>query len=76
MTYFVIRYKEAEKLSKLLNAKELEENEKYQVQRHQKIKTKTDKLANKHVTEKLAMKTRIEKEFDILRRARADELSR
>jgi len=66
------RYKEAEKLSKIIKIKEAEEQEKYQIQRYQKIKAKTDKLSSKHVTEKLSMKTRIENEYDILRRARMD----
>lgn len=70
------RYKEAEKLSKIIRSKEIDENEKYSVQRNQKIKAKTDKLLNKQQTEKLAMKTRIDSEFDVLRRQRMDALDK
>lgn len=62
-------------MAKIIDIREKVENDKYTLERNGKIRLKTDKLTEKYMNDKSLMKSRIDCEFDILRRSRLDALA-
>lgn len=70
------RFKEASQLKRKLEELERADTDKFNKEKYEKIKSESVKTANKHMTEKTALRKKIETEFEILKKERQTNLER
>ena len=70
------RFKEAGALKKRLEELERADTEKFNKDKYEKIKSESVKTANKHTNEKVALRKKIEMEFEVLKKERQFNLEK